>query len=165
MRRFYHCLGLSRNFSPRKLYRHVVVVVRSPIILSLSCVRALHARLHTDDTLATMCARHQPNEGRKVHSYCINSSLSFLSRAHLNQQKAPTPDAGWCPLSWALNAFLPLLPPPFDRHSTTKLNPPLASPKKPSSCFRATLEPAQSRREWCTPPTVRNVSPSSPMAD
>jgi len=96
---------------------------------------------------AAMCARHQPNEGRKVHSYCINSSLSFLSRAHLNQQKAPAAGASWCPLVWALKHIPLFSPSPFDRHSSTELNPPLASPKKPSSCFRATLEPAQSGRE------------------
>lgn len=134
-------MGLSRNFSLRKLYRHVVV--RSPIILSLSCVRALHARLHTDDTITTVCAWHQPNEGRKVHSYCINSSLSFLSRAHLNQQKAPASEASWCPLSWALNAFLPLSSflSPFNRHSTTKLNPSLASPKSRPLVFAQLLSP------------------------
>lgn len=121
---------------------------RSDRPLRRVCVRYTH-----DCTLTKRCccdcarahARHQPNEGRKVHSYCINSSLSFLSRAHLNQQKAPA-SAGCCP---------PLPPPPPSgsphpvanqppRHSSTELNPPLASPKKPSSCFRATLEPAQS---------------------
>lgn len=79
--------------------------------------------------------RHQPNEGRKVHSYCINSSLSFLSRAHLNQQKAPVAGAGWCPLGQAL--------PPFPLRSSliyAELNPPLTSPQKAVLLF--------SRNSW-----------------
>lgn len=101
-----------------------------------------------------MCARQLPNEGRKVHSYCINSSLSFLSRAHLNQQKAPT---GWCPLARTPSASFPLAP----REAKTLLL--SRAPKKPSSCFRATLEPAQSAMGVGAPPApFEPVSPYIP---
>lgn len=89
-----------------------------------------------------MCARQLPNEGRKVHSYCINSSLSFLSRAHLNQQKAP---AGWCPLARTHSASFPLAR-PCTPALLVKLKPSSSReyPKSRPLVFRATLEPAQS---------------------
>lgn len=110
------------------------------------CTRTIRATV--------VCVRHQPNEGRKVHSYCINSSLSFLSRAHLNQQKAPGhPIPVRALLVGPSTHFLPvpllILHPPPARHSSTELNPTLASPKKPSSCFRATLEPTLNPGKGC----------------
>lgn len=152
----------SRNFSPWKLYWRIVVVAIRSSQRCRVCVRYTHDCTRTVRATA-VCVRHQPNEGRKVHSYCINSSLSFLSRAHLNQQKAPATQYWFVPLWFGPSTrFLPvprpllILHPPPARHSSTELNPPLASPKKPSSCFRATLEPTLNPgKGWCTSLLVR----------
>lgn len=83
------------------------------------CVRYTHDCTRTIHATA-VCVCHQPNEGRKVHSYCINSSLSFLSRAHLNQQKAPATQYRSCPFGRALNAFPPCSSPSPHLASSTR---------------------------------------------
>lgn len=116
---------------------------------------------------AVVCARHQPNEGRKVHSYCINSSLSFLSRAHLNQQKASCHPAPVRALSGRALSMRSLSVPRPSLHLASsirarrssilgaKSSPLWRAPKSRPLVFAQLLSPRSIREKgWCTPPPL-----------